>query len=205
MKKTIWTLTLLLASITSTPTQAYQRTPAEQKAVTEAEAKIDRLKAEGMKKHPDQQPGEALRREAVEETTKSLNAQTDQKKKLADAAANFLGFFMINAQSRKEFCQKQGVDIAPFVNAFTEGHAAELTRARAILSWPAAEEDRMYSLIAPKFSEMVIQDMGDIARSGNRSVKEVCELFAAQGVELAARMHISKRQPTIYSVLTTGR
>lgn len=174
-------------------------------ALQEVGKTLDQVRKEGMEKRPDLAPSEAIRREAVAQTTQQLAAESDRDKRLATAASNFLGFYLINTRERVAFCNERGVSIGPFAAAFERGHAAELAKARAIMANAPLSEDKLYEMLQPQLRQMIAQDMKDIAEGNKVSVQAACQLIATNGEPLAAEMHISKMQPAVYQVLVEGR
>lgn len=169
------------------------------------EASMARLKADGVKNHPDVPVSEAMGREAVTRTSEQLSAEADEKMRRARAASSYFGFYLFNTRTRPEFCRRQQVDIAPFVSAFERGHAAESAHARAALAAVNIDENQLYGLVEKQLQQVIVQDMNDIASSNKMSLREACQLLASSGDVVAAEMHISKVQPAVYRTLTTGR
>lgn len=174
----------------------------EQKAVSKAEESLQRLKSEGAKNHPNLPTSEAMQQEAISMTSAKLNAESDKTRRLQTAASNFFGFFLVNTRQRPEYCREHGVDIAPFVSAFEQGHRKELAKARAALSGTQVDDDKLYAMLKPQFRQIIDQDMKDIAAANNASIKQACELIATNGQALAQAMHLSKIQPAVYGVLS---
>ena len=177
----------------------------EDHAVAKVAATIDELRDQGMQKHPDLPISEATRQEALSRSVATLNAETDPSKRRTTAAANFLGFYIVNTQERARYCREQGVDIAAFVTAFEQGHAKELAAARPIVARTGISEDKLYGMLSAQLRKIVEQDIADIAKSANLSAQGACEFIATNGVALAAEMHVSKQHPQVFEILSQAR
>lgn len=173
----------------------------EHAAMTEASNTIEQIKTDAAREHPDLPASVAMQKEAVAMTSERLDKESDAEKKLAIAAGNFFGFYLINVRERADYCRKYGVDIAPFVSTFQTLHLAELERARGIVAGTEATEDKIYTVIKPQLGPLVEQDMYDISKHYNLTIKEACELFVTKGDVIANNMHLSKIQPAVYQVL----
>jgi len=147
---------------------------------------------------------EVTPQQANVQSTNKLTPEADRRKRLNDAAANFLGFYLLNVRVRPDYCKGQGVDIASFVNTFKSEHESELARARAVLGGISISEEEYYNGALPRLRKVVNQDMNDIATARKLTIKQTCEEIATNGAAIAAGLHISKVQPAIYQVLTGG-
>lgn len=164
--------------------------------------KVDQLKKDGVAKNPNLPVSEAVHQEAVAKASEALKAEPVAEKRKTTAAANFFGFYLINVRERLAFCKEKGVEIAPFVAAFSAGHSGELSKARAILTAkPEFSEAKLYELVQPQLRQMINQDMDDIARTQKTSVADACQWIADNGAALAEQMHISKVQPMVFREL----
>lgn len=177
----------------------------EKTALSKLAQSIEQVKKDAVEKHPGVPVSEAMRQEAVNNASVKLNTETDEKKRLITAAGTFMGFYLVNTRERVELCREQGVDIGQFVLAFERGHLAELAKARAALSSSSASEEKLYAMLKPQLRQIIAQGMTDMSSSYKVSLKEACELIATNGATLASEMHISKMQPVVYNVLSSGR
>jgi hypothetical protein len=177
----------------------------ERKAVAKAEKVLKQTRKDGIEKNPGVPQSEALRRQAVEVSAARIEGQTNDKKRFLTAASTFMGFYLVNTRERHAYCRERGVDTTPFVAAFDNVHRSELAAARAGLAKTAIKEDELYEMLQAQFRKTIADDMNDIASSQKLSVKQACELIADNGKEFAVEMHISKFQPVVYQVLTTGQ
>lgn len=173
-------------------------------AITDIENNLTQVKRDAVAKRPDVVESEALRQEFVEITTKKLNSESDPKRKLKTAAANFYGFYLINVRGRAEYCREYGVDISPFVSEFARIHVNELARAEKISSDESITAEGLYVSLQPQMRKMLAQDMKDVGLQWNVSQQEACKLIAQNGEALANEMHISKSQPVVFQALNGG-
>ncbi len=174
----------------------------KRKAVVKAERVMEQTRKDGIEKNPNMPAGEAHRREAVAVSTANIAAQPNDKKRFLTAASTFMGFYLVNARERLDYCRERGVDATPFAAAFEDVHRSELAVARAGLAEAAVKEEELYKMLQPQFRKTIVEDMNDMAASQKLSVKQACELIAENGKEFAVEMHISKSQPAVYQVLT---
>ena len=153
-----------------------------------AERSIEELRQQGIEKHPEMPVLESMYHEAAAMGASTLNNESDPKKRLATAATMFLGFYLTNARERPEFCKEYGVNISPFVYAFSQAQKPGLAKAEAALSGTPYTQDKLYAMFQPQIRKVIIQDMQDIATKSNTTIKGACELIATNGEALASKM-----------------
>jgi hypothetical protein len=173
----------------------------EHAAMNEASNTLEQIKSDAAREHPELPASVAMQQEAVAMTSERLDNESDAEKKLTLAAGNFFGFYLINVRERADYCRNNGVDIAPFVSTFQMLHVVELERARDIIAGTDATEEKIYTVIQPQLGPLIEQDMHDIAKHYNLTIKEACELFVTKGDVIANNMQLSKIQPAVYQVL----
>jgi hypothetical protein len=173
----------------------------ERHFVTTIDTTIDQLKTEAQKTHPKDSAAEGMQKAATDLIEKNLAKQPDDQKKALVAANTFWGFYYVNVRERKNFCNEQGVDIAPFVVAFTEGHKNELRKFRTITKLSDEGNETRYKLVQPAMRGVIAQDMADIATQEKVSLKAACQIFVDSGTEMAAAMNLTKLQPAVAAAL----
>lgn len=173
----------------------------EHAAKAEVSNTIEQIKTEAAREHPELPASVAMQKEAVAMASKRIDQESDAEKRLALAAGNFFGFYLINVRERADYCRKNGVDIAPFVSTFQTLHVAELEKARGILAGTEATEEKIYTVIQPQLGPLIEQDMHDISKQYNLTTKQACELFVTNGETIANNMQLSKVQPAVYQTL----
>lgn len=176
----------------------------EQKTIVNVNQTFEKLKSDAATNYPDKDLSTAIKQEAISQAEVKLKSETNNQKKLENAAGMFMGFFLINTKTRPQFCNYQGVNIQPFVTSFEKKHINELAKARDVLSSAGFTEGKLYSMLEPQLEKMLAQDMNDFALHDKISMKEVCTLFASNGDAFVEEMQISKTQPQVYQLLNDG-
>ncbi|HJQ58074.1 MAG TPA: hypothetical protein VJ890_14285 [Vineibacter sp.] len=164
------------------------------------EGEVAKLEREAAKKHPGKSRAEAIALVASDKASQELNAAANPKERAFKAAQIFLGYYMINARGRADYCQKQGVDIAPFVDAFTRRYAREFRLAGEILSGRGIDIEVAYRQIQPAMGRMINTEMQSLA-SFQATHKRVCETFAKQPGYYLDQIDLQRRQPDVYRAL----
>lgn len=142
------TITYLLVLVVAFATVKYgKKFLFEKQAIAESDERIEKLREDGVKKHPELAAGDAAGAEAIERITESLGAETDRNKKMQTAAYGFLGFYFVNASERSAFCSELGVSIIPYTVAFERLHALELAKARELTSDTRAQEQKLLTML----------------------------------------------------------
>ena len=131
----------------------YNEHKAVQKAYTEfseveKEAKIRSQKKGTMRV---EEMKEIYQRKAIND----LNSYTDKDKKRDSALTNFMGYYLINVKTRKEFCNNYGIDISDYINEFARGNKSELDLARKYVF--KKKEAEKYFTIAKRYARGDIQ------------------------------------------------
>lgn len=177
----------------------------EQQAIAESDERIEKLREDGSKKHPELTASEAAGVEPIERITESLGFETDRNKKMQTAAYSFLGFYFVNASERSAFCSELGISITPYTVAVERLHTRELAVARELTSDTRAQEAKFLAMLKPQMRKTVVQDMTDLSSSFNVPVSEVCHFLSKNGEAFAQEMHISKMMPAVYNALMGGQ
>jgi hypothetical protein len=177
----------------------------ERQAIAEVDVLAEKLRVDGVKKHPELAPSEAAGVEGVEYLAKKLESETDENKKMQLAAYGFLGFYFVNTNERSAFCSGLGVSITPFTVAFERLHDRELARTKEIRTEMRIQEQKVLAMLKPHFRKTIIEDMAELSSSLNMPVNEVCRFFTENGEALAQEMHISKVNPAVYTALKGGQ
>lgn len=85
--------------------------------------------------------GENMRKKANDE----LDRHPDGREKLDTAANQFLGFYLVNARTRPEYCLSLGVAIPTFVSEFDKINQRVLISARKMQATsPQPDEEKLY-------------------------------------------------------------
>lgn len=176
----------------------------EYSAVNSANAEIEAIREDVRKNNPDEPEVLAVQQAAIMKVEENINSKGTQREKVQTAAGTFLGFYLVNFRQRAEYCQNQGVDIAPFTSAFKDSHKNEYAIAVKALSAAPADVDKLYKMLKPQLVTVIEQDMEFIASENGVSLDEACVLISDNADVLVPDMHISVMQPAVHSVLISG-
>jgi hypothetical protein len=176
----------------------------EYSAVNSANAEIEAIRENAQKNNPDEPEVLAVQKAAIKIVEEKINSKGTQKEKVQTAAGTFLGFYLVNYRQRAEYCQNQGVDIAPFKTAFKNSHKNEYAIAVKAISASPSDVDKLYKMLKPQLVTVIEQDMEFIASENGVSIGEACKLISENADILVPDMHISVMQPAVHSVLVSG-
>ncbi len=116
----------------------------------------------------------------------------------ANAALNFLAFYITNTDGLSENCAQLGVSISPYTRRFTELHASLLHTASAffdVRQIPAHVRAKLYE------SARVL--LGGSAQDDHRDLTDACRQLQARGSEIAEVNTFARLLPDAYRDLTT--
>src|SRR5688572_29378090 len=91
-----------------------QQAMSNEPSPTELSQKLNDMKAEAERKHPDMAKTDALKAVASEQSARKLASQGDANQRANTAADMFWGFFYMNTKARVAYCAQRGVDLTPF-------------------------------------------------------------------------------------------
>jgi len=142
---------------------------------------------------------EELMKNGVEEFNSQVDSIKNTNKKLFIAANNFYGYYILNVNGRQKYCEKFGVKIPKFIDAFknfnqqlfdraTKIQADELSRNGKLLNY-----DQLSTALMPSFSRILDQDFNDIKKTYNLNDAEACELFENNANEIVKGMDYKLR------------
>lgn len=197
--KIIFGLALLAFGMVSLWAITMLKPSREQTEAAQAARLIDELRAKATKGGTVKPTSEAIAAEAAKAAVERLNeANIAPDERLKRAANMFLGFYEVNTNTRRKFCQDQGVDIQPFVAAFKQKHLDLLMRAQKVATVQLSAQDA--PLGSPLY-QFVAADMQDLAKSLNTGVKGACEALAAHADSVAEDIFIGKAMPQVHEIL----
>lgn len=153
-----------------------QETMAREPTAVELKEQMDAMAAEAARKHPGMAKSDRLKEVAVQHGAEKLAKQSGSERATA-AADMFFGFFFMNTKLRPAYCAERGVNIAPFVKAFTEKHSEHLARAKAIYAEAGADPEANLPTLKASFASFVEQDMKDVATGAEVPLEAACDLF----------------------------
>lgn len=209
MKKFLWVVAVVAAFIAvKEGKQWWFDARAMDKAGAAANKEMDDMRAKAAAEHPDKPVALAFQEEALKSTAEALAKESGDKK--ADTAADqFIGFYMANVRTRPDYCKALGVDISPFTNEFIAQHKDLYSKSRMIHARspyaPDKIENEMFKQLQPTFKKTIQDDLALAAKQNNATEKDVCEVFASNGKEMAAEMHLSKLAPALYQAMVEAK
>ena len=162
---------------------------------------MDKLRAEARINNPDEPEVLAVQKAAIKKAEENINSKGSHKKKIQTAAGTFMGFYLVNYRQRTAFCNKKGVDISSFTNAFKDSHINEYSTAVNALSYNPSEVDELYSMLKPQLEIVIVQDMEHLAKESGVSLSEACQLISDNAAIIVPQMHISIMQPIVHKTL----
>lgn len=171
------------------------------KGVNSAQAELMKMKTDAVSARPDLAPSKAFIEAASKNAESTLASADTADKKLSVAAEQFFGFYFINVKTRYEYCDKLGVDISPFVNAFKAIHAQEYRIASDAVAREKYNPEWVLSKMAPSMRSIIDQTMNDAAQQYKVTPKDICTGLAEHGPESAAGLALQKLAPKIYGAL----
>ena len=146
--------------------------------------------------------GENMRKKANDE----LARLPDGRKKLDAAANQFLGFYLVNARTRPEYCLSLGVAIPTFVSEFDKINQRELISARKIQATsPEPDEEKFYQFVKASMLKTLTFQMKDQTSQLKMTEKEFCEALESSATETAGRLRFSELMPSQSKVLIEAK
>jgi hypothetical protein len=145
---------------------------------------------------------ENMRKKANDE----LDKHPDGREKLDTAANQFLGFYLVNARTRQEYCLSLGVAIPTFVSEFDKINQRELISARKIqASSPLPDEEKFYQSVKASMLKTLTFQMKDQASQLKMTEKDFCQALESNPTEIAGRLRFSELMPSQSRVLIEAK
>ena len=137
---------------------------------------------------------DTLREDSIEKANKKIESSSGSEKKIA-AASQFLGYYLVNTKTRKDYCSNLGVTITNFVKEFESEHATDLSNTRKILKTTIEAEDNFYLTSKSSFEKVLNVEMPAQAKQLNVTEKQICETLESDAVNIAKAMQFSDVMP----------
>lgn len=138
--------------------------------------KLDDLKAQAEREHPDMAKSDAFKQLASDQSAKKLASQTPDQQ--ANTAADmFWGFYYMNTKARTRYCAQRGVDLSPFVSAFTKEHSELFSKASAVYARAGINTEKYLPVLMETLANTVEQDMKDVTTGAQVPLDQACSLF----------------------------
>lgn len=118
------------------------------------------------------------------------------------AAKSFMSFYTFNRVAYTSVCDKEGVDVSPFVNVFVSEHTALYAKATSILAahgmQQAEVQARLQATLASSEPDVrqALQENAVHEHAGT-TTKDGCRYLAAHGDELAKGLRLEQFHPEI--------
>lgn len=204
-KRLLWAVSFIAAfAITRVATQWYFESQRLHNEADSSRQMFNTLQAKAVAEHPDQPAPYALAEEAVKASGERLSGASGESK-AQEAAGQFLGFYLVNVRARKEYCQRLGVDIAPFVEAFSAEHNDLYEKSRKIIARgpysPSQVEEKLYNMMQPTIQTTIGDAMRTMGSEVHASEQQVCAAFNANGAKIADAFRLSTINPVLYRVM----
>jgi hypothetical protein len=143
---------------------------------------------------------DTLREESMEKANKKIESSSGNEKKIA-AASQFLGYYLVNTKTRKDYCLNFGVEITNFVKEFESVNTNDLNAARKILNTTLDAEDNFYKTSKNSFEKIINIDMTSQAKQYSVTEKQICEALEADAANIAQSMRFSVAMPVQSKVI----
>lgn len=204
-KRLLWAVSFVAAfAITRVVTQWYFDGQRLQNEANSSSQMFNTLRAKAIAEHPNQPAPYALAEEAVKASGERLSGASGESK-AQEAAGQFLGFYLVNVRARREYCQRLGVDITPFVKAFSAEHKDLYEKSRKIIARgpysPNQVEEKLYNMMQPTIQTTVGDAMRTMGSEVHASEQQVCATFNANGAKVANAFQLSTLNPALYRVM----
>jgi hypothetical protein len=166
----------------------------------QAEGEFYKMEREAQAKYKTLPTAQATNRYANEKISKDLAATTPGEARAFKAAQIFMGFYWVNARARAEFCQKEGVDISPFVTEFSRRHRPQYDRAMSLFQAHGLSAEDSWSTLRASLMHAVEHDMWPLGGYG-MSMAEACQDIAKRPVTLASKLDLITHRPDLQRAL----
>jgi hypothetical protein len=118
--------------------------------------------------------------------------------KAALLSGTIIGAYLMQAKTRKSFCQQYGIDISPFINAYYRRNQDIVDKADRIFSQHGMTMDMIYPKIKAQQVEFMQSDMSGIRDElGVNNYADACAAFNEYKSEIADNMALEKVTPDI--------
>jgi hypothetical protein len=123
-----------------------------------------------------------------------------------EAAKNFVSFYTFNRVAYKQVCDKQAVDVSPFVNAFVNENAAVYGKAMSVMQAHGLSEAKVMA----KLQATITSSEPDVRKAleataakenAGTTTLDGCKFLASNGEKLAGDLDIRKAHPEVVQAL----
>lgn len=148
-----------------------------------------------------------LQKEGSERTKKILNNAPEGNQKLFIASSQIYGPYLLNVNTRYEFCKKYGVDIGDFIKSFKEKNIRIYTLAKKIQIdtyrdyGKVFNEDEFSNKIGVISMKTIDLEMNNLSKSWQVDLKQVCENLNLGADKLTKNLIIEKNLPEASKII----
>jgi hypothetical protein len=217
MKKTFSIITFVVAfTVVFYIAKESRQTYANNESLDTASKKTEKIIINALndakeKATEDRSATEILKAESNKQIQKNMTSNKSDKDKLADAASNFYGYYLINVEARKEYCERNGTPISKFLIEFKEKNNIVFQKSTKILEKHFSNANNKFSykmmadLMSKSLGPLLNQDMEDIKNNLKINDKEACHLFNDRSVQIVESISYEKQNKIGYEMLFNAR
>jgi hypothetical protein len=143
---------------------------------------------------------ESLEQDAKATQEKFFASTNDAAEKLQFAVGNFFGYYLINVETKANYCRQLGVEISPFITAFKNSNNDIYVKAAALLAKEGLTENQMLFKLQDRPVDITFKSMADQATAQGIETTAVCARlrdYGSRDPNLAYR----KSNPEVYRML----
>jgi hypothetical protein len=147
---------------------------------------------------------ESLEQDAKARKEEFFAATNDATKKREFGIGHFFGYYLINVETKVNYCRQLGVDISPFITAFREANKDIYVKATSLLAKQGLTENQTLFKMEDQLVNLTFKIMADQAAAQKITTTVVCERlrdFGSKDPNLAYR----KSSPDVYRMLMEDR
>jgi hypothetical protein len=192
-----------------------KQTYVNQKSLDDAAEKTEKFATDLLndakeKTTDDKTVTEIMKDESKKEFQKNMASDKSYEDKLVDAASNFYGYYLINVESRREYCEKNNTPITEFLIEFKEKNKINLEKSTKILEEKFRKDNYQFNyktmndLVGKSLSPLLNQDMQDIKNKLKMNDKEACQLFNDRAIQIVESIAYEKQNKIGYEMLSNA-
>ncbi|HEV7611866.1 MAG TPA: hypothetical protein VGO37_08335 [Steroidobacteraceae bacterium] len=143
---------------------------------------------------------ESLEQDAKVRKEKFFASTNDAAEKLQFAVGHFFGYYLINVETKVNYCRQLGVEISPFITAFKNANDDIYVKAAALLAKEGLTENQMLFKLQDRLVDLTFKSMADQATAQGITTTVVCARlrdYGSRDPNLAYR----KSNPEVYRML----
>jgi len=152
-----------------------------------------------------------LQEEVKKKIENEMKSDKSYEDKIVFAASNFYGYYSINVETRKKYCEKLNTPIDKFVMEFEDKNSKLFDIAKKILANEFAKnnvkfsEKMMNDLLDKSMEPVLNQDMQDIKIKFKLNDAESCQVFNDRAEELVKSMAYEKQNKAGFEMLSNAK